>query len=258
MGKVNRDKAITLSNTIVEEIIKTKSKNKRITMKKMAENFNVDRRQVKLVIDRENKRNQLHSSRFQNGSMIQDDESKMDDDQSNERISESDSDSKDNLDYEHHDQDEETEDGRNNGCNGNNGGEITTDFRDSMETNDFVNSSSNFIIYVRNLETYYRQFINSITQKNQEIRNIHSDLLAKVEKNKQLELELKAAMDENHILKKKNAVLQASQNDDKNQCGACNKKLVFTVGQMIVCRTCSDEIRGQLTVQAEPNNANNL
>lgn len=283
MGKVNRVKAITLSNTIVEEIIKTKSKNKRITMKKMAEKFNVDRRQVKLVIDRENKRNQLQPPFTQirgysnSDSDQQDDEPETDDGQINERNSNGDGGSsdyeqddeyemvndqsvfnddggsKDNLDYEHHDQDEETEDGCNNGCNGNNGGEATTGFRDSMQTSDFVNNTSNFIIYVRNLENFHRQFVNSITEKNEEIRNIYNDLIANVEKNKQLEVELKEAMDENQILKKKNAVLQASQNGNKNQCGACNRKLVFTVCKMIVCRTCSDEIRGQLTVQAEPN-----
>lgn len=279
MGKVNRVKAITLSNTIVEEIIKTILKNKRITMKRMAEKFNVDRRQVKLVIDRENKKkNQLQPpftqiSVSECGYNISDSDQhkpEMDDGQSNERNSKGDGGSSDyeqddeyemvddqsvlsvdgvsenNFDHEHHDQDEETENGCNNGCNGNDGGEATTGFRDSMQTSDFVNNTSNFIMYVRNLENFHRQFVNSsLTEKNEEIRNINNYLIANVEKNKQLEVELKEAMDENQILKKKDAVLQASQNDNKNQCGACNKKLVFTVGKMIVCRTCSDEIRGQ-------------
>lgn len=277
MVKVNREKVITLSNTIVEEIIKTKLKNKRTTMKKMAEEFNVDRRQVKLVIERENKRNQLKPSFTQisvskfeyNVSDSDQHKPKMDDGQSNERNSEGNGgssdvvkdreyeivdgqsvlraygDSEDNHDSEH-DQDEETEDGFND-----NGGEATTVFPDSMQTGDFINNASNFITYVRKLETANRQLVNGITEKNEEIRNIYNDLIEKIEKNKQLEVE-------NQILKKKNAVLEASQNDNKNQCSACNKKLVFTVGKMIVCRTCSEEIRGQLTVQAETNNANNL
>lgn len=54
MARTKPATVITLSETIIQDIIKLKSKSKRITMKKIAKKFNVDRRQVKLVIDREN------------------------------------------------------------------------------------------------------------------------------------------------------------------------------------------------------------
>lgn len=138
------------------------------------------------------------------------------------------------------------------------------------------------MVYVRNLENSFLRLGNSVQAKNELIKNKHSDLMGAVRMMKQLEIKLTTAearekkleedlsasnirstiatednhqiqikltnaLEENQRLKKEYAVLQASQNENKNQCGACQKKLVFTVGNMIVCRSCSDEIKLQFS-----------
>lgn len=149
------------------------------------------------------------------------------------------------------------------------------------------------MVHVRNLESSFLRLGDSVQAKNELIKNKHSDLMDAVrtmrrlkkklktaearenklkddlsatnirltiatKENHQIEIKLTNALEENQRLKKEYAVLQASQNENKNQCGACQKKLVFTVGNMIVCRSCSDEIKLQFSFHGKPGNTNNL
>lgn len=85
----------------------------------------------------------------------------------------------------------------------------------------------------------------------------YQDAFASVIKEKeQSENKLADAMAQKQQLIKQKAIVEASQNENNNQCVACQKKLVFTIGKMVVCRSCSDELKSQFTVNGKPANKN--
>lgn len=149
----------------------------------------------------------------------------------------------------------------------------------SAEMNSYIQTSLQYLAYVHDLENSNRRLSHAIVTRDETNKQLNEELAAERQKATQLndelieanqrskealaravnerqetEKELAEALKEKHQMKKSYAVLQASQNDSKNQCDACQKKLVFTVGKMVVCRSCSDEIKSQFSVYGKPAN----
>lgn len=145
--------------------------------------------------------------------------------------------------------------------------------QDSLETSSHIQNTIQFLNYVRHLERTDLQKMNLIMAGNKINKELNDELNAEKETTKQLtedlaaanrrsaeafvlvkqekkqiENQLAEAITEKNRYKKENAVLQAAQNDNNNQCNGCLKKLVFTVGKMVVCRTCCDEMKSQCSV----------
>lgn len=138
---------------------------------------------------------------------------------------------------------------------------------DSFEISEYIDSSIHFIGYVRKLHSQNEFLMNTVAALNVENTRLNNDLNAAnqryqvafasvIKEKEQLENKLADAMAQKQQLIKQKAIVEASQNENNNQCVACQKKLVFTVGKMVVCRSCSDELKSQFTVNNTPANKN--
>lgn len=129
---------------------------------------------------------------------------------------------------------------------------------------DYHASTVKFIEYVKLLENEYlnvKQLKDGWANADHEKQKLVQDLAAANEKNRTIKtlfleqkLELEEVKKKNDDLCRKLAANRAKchYDSDENICVGCGKKLVFNVGNMVVCRCCADSFKSQISICGPP------
>lgn len=141
--------------------------------------------------------------------------------------------------------------------------QIPNDFV-SVEVDEYHANTLKFIEYVKLLEndnSNVQRLKDGWANADHENQKLLEDLAAANEKNRTIKtlfleqkLELEEVKKKNDDLCRKLAANRAKchYDSDENLCVGCGKKLVFNVGNMVVCRCCADSFKSQISIGGPP------